>query len=64
MKPKYEQMSFSQLRDYVLKNRDDIEALRFFMSKRNPHSRKYPMPKTEDDIRSQTEIIQRKISNS
>jgi hypothetical protein len=40
------------LRAYVVKNRDDIEALRFLMSKRDPNSTKYPAPITEAQMPS------------
>ncbi|BAY74748.1 hypothetical protein NIES25_11620 [Nostoc linckia NIES-25] len=36
MNPNYQQMSFQELRAYVVENREDIEALRFLMSKRDP----------------------------
>ncbi|MGF1977960.1 MAG: DUF6887 family protein [Nostoc sp. CmiSLP01] len=62
MNPNYEQMSFQELRTYVVENREDIEALRFLMSKRNPNSPKYPTPLTEADMQAQMEIIRRKIN--
>ncbi len=40
-------MSFAELRAYVIKNRDRIEASRFLISKRDPNSLKYPAPITE-----------------
>ncbi|MFN6564564.1 MAG: DUF6887 family protein [Nostoc sp. ChiSLP01] len=55
-------MSFQELRTYVVENREDIEALRFLMSKRNPNSPKYPTPLTEADMQAQMEIIRRKIN--
>lgn len=58
----YEQMSFSELRAYVVENCEDIEAIRFLMSKRDPNSPKYPMPMTEADMQAQMEIIRRKIN--
>lgn len=62
MNPNYEQMSFTELRAYVVENREDIEALRLLMSKRDPNSPKYPMPVTEADMQAQMEIIRRKIN--
>ncbi|NDJ21535.1 hypothetical protein GS682_07765 [Nostoc sp. B(2019)] len=62
MNPNYEQMSFTELRAYVIENRQDIEALRFLMSKRDPNAPKYPMPITEADMQAQMEIIRRKIN--
>ncbi|WP_016874191.1 DUF6887 family protein [Chlorogloeopsis fritschii] len=54
-------MSFTELRAYVIENRDDIEALRFLMSKRDPNSPKYPAPMTDAEMQEQMEIIRRKI---
>ncbi|RCJ22705.1 hypothetical protein A6S26_20785 [Nostoc sp. ATCC 43529] len=62
MNPNYEQMSFQELRAYVVGNREDIEALRFLMSKRDTNSPKYPTPLTEADMQAQMEIIRRKIN--
>ncbi|MEH2315688.1 DUF6887 family protein [Nostoc sp.] len=45
-----------------MENREDIEALRFLMSKRDPNSKGYPMPVTEADMQAQMEIIRRKIN--
>jgi hypothetical protein len=61
MTPNYEQMSFTELRAYVIENRDDIEALRFLMSKRDPNSKGYPAPMTDAEMQEQMEIIRRKI---
>ncbi|MDZ8107056.1 MAG: hypothetical protein RM338_15765 [Nostoc sp. DedQUE12a] len=62
MNPNYEQMSFQELRAYVVENREDIEAVRFLMSKRDPKSPKYPTPLTEAEMQAQMEIIRRKIN--
>ncbi|BAZ51768.1 hypothetical protein NIES4103_44260 [Nostoc sp. NIES-4103] len=62
MNPNYEQMSFTELRAYVIENREDIEALRFLMSKRDPNSPKYPTPLTEAEMQAQMEIIRRKLN--
>jgi hypothetical protein len=62
MNQNYEQMSFTELRAYVVENREDIEALRFLMRKRDPNSKGYPMPVTEADMQAQMEIIRRKIN--
>ncbi len=60
MNPNYQQMSFTELRAYVMENRDDIEALRFLMSKHDPNSKGYPTPITEEEMQAQMEIIRRK----
>lgn len=62
MMQNYEKMTFTELRAYVVKNRDDIEALRFLMSKRDPNSTKYPAPITEAQMQEQMEVIRRKVN--
>lgn len=58
----YEKITFAELRAYVIENSDDIEALRFLMSKRNPNSTKYPTPITEAQMQEQMEVIRRKLN--
>ncbi len=60
MNQNYKEMSFTELRAYVLENHQDIEALRFLMSQRDPNSQKYPTPITEEEMQAQMEIIRRK----
>ncbi|MEH2415483.1 DUF6887 family protein [Nostoc sp.] len=62
MNQNYQQMSFTELRAYVVENHEDIEALRFLMSKRDPNSKGYSMPLTEADMQAQIEIIRRNIN--
>ena len=62
MNQNYEQMSFTELRAYVIENLEDIEALRFLMSKRDPNSKGYPTPLTEAEMQAQMEIIRRKLN--
>ncbi len=62
MMQNYEKMTFTELRAYVVKNRDDIEALRFLMSKRDPNSTKYPAPITEAQMQEQRSPIRRKVN--
>jgi hypothetical protein len=59
MNPNFEQMTFAQLRAYVVENHEDIEALRFLMSKRNPNSKGYPTPMTDAEMEAQMEILRR-----
>lgn len=54
MKPNFEQMSTPELRTYVLSHRDDIEALRILMSRRNPPDSEatwYTLEQTEEAIK-------------
>jgi len=62
--PNYQKMTFSELRAYVIEHRDDIEAIRFLMSKRDPNSPKYPTPITEAQMQEQMEVIRRKINRN
>ncbi|MFP4255165.1 MAG: DUF6887 family protein, partial [Halothece sp.] len=48
MKPNFETMNKAQLRAYVLENKEDTEALRVLMSRRDPNSVKYDFPNTEE----------------
>jgi hypothetical protein len=49
MKPNYEAMSKSELRDYVLKRRDDIEAIRLlFQLPEGLEVKQYPPVSTEE----------------
>lgn len=61
MKTNFENMTKAQLREYVLENREDIEALRILMSRRNPNSIKYDFPNTEEGREQIKEVIKLKI---
>lgn len=61
MKPNFEKMSKAQLRAYVLEHREDREALRALMSRRNPNGFKYNFPNTEEGREQTKAVIKRKI---
>ena len=64
MKPNFSQMSKADLRAYVLQHREDDEALRALMSRRDPNAIKYDFPNTEEGLRQTQEIIRRKIEGT
>ena len=64
MKPNFERMSKAQLRAYVLKHKEDKEALRALMSRRDPNSIKYNFPNTEEGRKQTKAVIKRKIEGN
>ena len=64
MKPNFKTMSKSQLRAYVLEHRDDDEALRALMSRRDPNGVKYNFPNTEEGREQTKAVIKRKIEEN
>jgi nucleoside diphosphate kinase len=61
MKTNFENMTKAQLRNYVLENREDMEALRILMNRRNPNSIEHNFPNTEEGREQIQEVIKRKI---
>ncbi|MEB3123547.1 MAG: hypothetical protein VKL41_20290 [Snowella sp.] len=64
MKPNFSQMSKADLRAYVLQHREDDEALRALMSRRDPNAIRYNFPSTEEGLRQTEEVIRRKIEGT
>ncbi|MGK7882209.1 MAG: hypothetical protein AB4060_19230 [Crocosphaera sp.] len=64
MKPNFETMSKAELRAYVLKHKEDKEALRALMSRRDPNSIKYNFPNTEEGREQTKAVIKRKIEGN
>ena len=64
MKPDFEKMSKADLRAYVLQHRDDDEALRSLMSRRDPNGVRYNFPNTEEGRQQMKEVIKRKIERN
>ena len=64
MKPNFEKMSKAELRAYVLQHREDEEALRSLMSRRDPNAVKYNFPNTEEGRQQMKEVIKRKIEGT
>jgi len=49
MKPNYSEMTFANLREYILKNRDDLEVIENFFVRRSPDSEVTLFPFTKKD---------------
>lgn len=62
MKPNFEQMSFSELRAYIVAHRDDKEAIHeLFVKRRNPNAKQYPPPLNEESIKIMEEAFREKL---
>lgn len=61
MKRNFETMSKAELKAYVLEHKEDIEALRSLMSRRNPKGVKYSFSNTEEGREQIKEMLKRKI---
>jgi hypothetical protein len=61
MKPNFETMTKAELRAYVLEHREDDEALRVLMSRRNPNAVRYDFPSTPEGQAQMKRVIQQKI---
>lgn len=60
MKPNFKEMSFYELRAYIIAHRTDDEAIQeLFVNRRNPNTNVYPYEQTQEELE---EIIKRKIS--
>ncbi len=64
MEPNFEAMNKAQLRAYVLEYREDQEALRALMSRRDPNGVKYNFPNTEEGREQTKAVIKRKIEGN
>jgi hypothetical protein len=63
MKPNFEEMPWADLRAYVLKYREDTDALHIFMNRCKPRSGStgYDFPQTEEGRRQMDEVFRRKL---
>ena len=60
MKPNYKQMSFKELRSYIIAHREDDEAIHeLFVNRRNPDAIKYPYDMPQEEME---EILRKKIN--
>jgi len=60
MKPNFKEMSFKELRAYIIAHRQDDEAIHeLFINRRNPNATKYPSNLTDEEM---SEILKRKIN--
>jgi hypothetical protein len=60
-KPNFEEMTFKDLRAYVLEHRNDIEAIRALFSRRSPNAKTYGIPRTPEEWQEQEEAILQRI---
>ena len=61
MKADFDKMTRAELKAYIRIHRNDMEAIRALFKRRGSSGRRYPAPRSEADIITQTEIIQRKL---
>lgn len=64
MKPDFSQMSRQELRVYILRHRDDDDAIEALIKRGNPNSPVYPFPQTDEDLKVMEGILQKKLGNS
>ncbi|WP_448574436.1 DUF6887 family protein [Trichothermofontia sp.] len=51
-------------RAYILKNREDDDAIAALIRRANPNSPIYPYPETEEDQQMMAEILKRKLGDT
>ncbi len=61
MKPDFNQMSRTELRAYILANREDDDAIEALIKRRDPNSPIYPYPQTEEDFKQMQEILRQRL---
>ncbi|NER39441.1 MAG: hypothetical protein F6J93_36770 [Oscillatoria sp. SIO1A7] len=61
MKTNFDTMTKAELRAYVLEHREDEEALRALMSRRDPHAIRYTFSDTKEGREQTQAAIERKI---
>lgn len=66
MKSKFDGMSCSELKAYVLEHREDIEALRELMSRRSPDDQAtwYKFPDTEEGNKQMEQVFRERIAKT
>lgn len=62
----YDNMTFSELRSYVLAHREDSEAVRALFNRRSPDETAtwYPAPVDEEGVRVMEEAFKQKFGSS
>ena len=61
MKPNYSEMTRKELRAYVIRNREDEEAIEYLIRTAKMDGKKYPLATTEEELQEQQEAINAKI---
>lgn len=64
MDKNFEQMSKSELRQYILEHKEDVEALRSLMNRRNPQATRYNFLNTDEGKEQMKEAIKQKIQKN
>ncbi|BAU10192.1 hypothetical protein LEP3755_06720 [Leptolyngbya sp. NIES-3755] len=59
MKPNYDEMTTAQLRTYILKHRDDLDAMEAFFARRSPDAEAtwFEPPQTVEEWQQQMEQL-------
>ncbi|MCU0534425.1 MAG: hypothetical protein MUD14_11090 [Hydrococcus sp. Prado102] len=63
-KPDFSKMTHQELRQYILSNREDDDAIEALIKRGNPNSAKYPFPQTEEDLKQMEEILKKKLESN
>jgi hypothetical protein len=64
MKPNFKEMPRKDLREYILKHREDDEAIAALIKRSNTESQKFPFPKTDDDLKEMQVLLHKKLNNN
>jgi len=63
-KPNFSQMSRQELRNHVLANPKDDDAIEALIDRIDPNSPMYPYPKTEEDFQKMEEILRERLGQN
>ncbi len=63
-KPDFTQMSRQELRNHVLGNPKDDDAIEALINSADPNSPMYPYPKTEEDFQKMEEILRKRLGQN
>ncbi len=63
-KPDFSQMTYQELRNHILANRKDDDAIEAIINRADPNSPMYPFPKTEEDFQEMEEILRRRLGQN
>jgi hypothetical protein len=63
-KPDFSKMTRQELRAYILRHRDDDDAVEALIKRGNPNSPLHPFPQTDQDLREMDEILKRKLGDT
>lgn len=63
MKPNFATMTRREIREYILQNREDDDAIEALISKGNPNSPTYKFPQTDEDLLEMEAILKQKLNS-